>query len=86
MGGVVTEYVPFKGKVTKMDEEDVRLYRDYLSYLGLTDDEMDEYAPNLCIKMTDYSAHPVIIVIGAGAVLIGLIGLGIFILRKLRGR
>lgn len=86
MGGVVTEYVPFKGKVTKMDEEDVGLYRDYLSYLGLTDDEMDEYAPNLYIKVIDYSSHPVIIVIGAGAVLIGLIGLGIFILRKLRGR
>ena len=86
MGGVVTEYVPFKGKVTAMDSEDIGLYRDYMDYLGLTEEEMDAYAPNLYIKVIDYSSHTVIIVVGAGALLIGVIGLVLFILRKLRGR
>lgn len=86
MGGVVTEYVPFKGKVTAMDSEDIGLYRDYMDYLGLTEEEMDAYAPNLYIKVIDYSAHPAIIVAGAGALLIGLLGLVFYILRKLRGR
>ena len=69
-----------------MDDEDIRLYRDYMSYFGITDEEMDEYAPNLYIKVIDYSSHPVIIVIGAGVLLVGIILLAAFILRKIRGR
>lgn len=84
--GAVTEFVPFKGKVTAMDIEDIRLYRDYMSYFGITEEEMDEYAPNLYIKVIDYSSHPVIIVIGAGLILVGIILLAAFILRKIRGR
>lgn len=86
MSGTVTEFVPFKGKVTEMNSDDIGLYRDYMSYLGLTEEEMDEYAPNLFIKVIDYSAHPVIIVVGIGAALIGAGGLVVYVLRKLRGR
>lgn len=78
--------VHFKGKVCKMDSEDVKIYREYLSDMGMTSSDIDEYCLELYIKVTDTSTHPILL--GAGILLsvLGLLFGFLFVRNKMMGR
>lgn len=79
--------VHFKGKVTKMDSEDVNYYRTALTDdIGMDDDSIDEYCLELYIKCVDTSSHPFILIIGIVCTVAGLVLMFFFIRRKIMGR
>lgn len=78
--------VHFKGKVTKMDSEDSRLYQQALLGVGLSYDFVESSCLKLYIKCVDTGSHPVILIIGIAATVIGLVLLLVFIRRKMIGR
>lgn len=77
--------VKFKGKVTKMDSDDQKYFKQVLSEAGYTD-EFIASCPQLYIKCVDTTTHPIMLVIGIVATVIGLVLMLIFIRRKMMGR
>lgn len=78
--------VHFKGKVTKMDSEDLRLYRQWLIEGGIPEDFIDSQCLDLYIKCIDTNSHPIILIIGIVCAVVGLVLLLLFIRRKMSGR
>lgn len=78
--------VHFKGKVCKMDSEDTRLYRQYLTECGLTSEQMDESCIELYIKVTDTSNNTLVLFIGIGIIVLGLVFSFLFVRNKMIGR
>ena len=78
--------VAFKGKVTKMDSEDEKFFRQCLTSYGYTDDYIDEYCPMLYIKCVDTKSHPILLIAGIVATVIGLVFILLFVRRKMMGR
>lgn len=82
----VPTYVSFKGKVKKMDNEDIKYFRDCLSYYGLSEAEMNDYSTNLYISVVYTSGYATFMVVGALMLLVGAFFIVMFVLAKLRGR
>lgn len=78
--------VHFKGKVCKMDSEDIKIYREYLSDMGMTSADIDEYCLELYIKVTDTSSHPVLLIVGIVVIVLGLLFGFLFVRNKMMGR
>ena len=78
--------VTFKGKVTKMDDEDEKFFRQALSSYGYTDEYINEYCPLLYIKCVDTKSHPILLVAGIAATVVGVVFLLLFVRRKMMGR
>lgn len=78
--------VAFKGKVTKMDDEDEKFFRQCLSSYGYTDEFIDEYCPLMYIKCVDTKSHPVLLIAGIVATVAGLVFILLFVRRKMMGR
>lgn len=78
--------VTFKGKVTKMDDEDEKFFRQVLSSYGYTDEYINEYCPLLYIKCVDTKSHPILLVAGIAATVVGVVFLLLFVRRKMMGR
>ncbi len=78
--------VYFKGKVTKMDSEDEKFFRQMLTSYGCTDDYIDEYCPLLYIKCVDTKSHPILLVAGIVATVVGIVFILLFVRRKIMGR
>lgn len=85
-GSVPTTYVSFKGKVKKMDNEDIKYFRDCLSYYGLSEAEMNDYSTNLYISVGYTSDSAMFVTIGVLMLLVGAFFIVMFVLAKLRGR
>ena len=79
--------VHFKGKVTRMDDEDSQYYMDAISGdMELDSEYIEEYCPKLYIKCIDTSSHPFMLVIGSVCTLAGVVLMFLFVRRKLIGR
>mgnify|MGYP006972484343 CR=1 FL=1 len=78
--------VYFKGKVTKMDSEDEKFFRQYLGSYGYTDEFIDEYCPLMYIKCVDTKSHPILLVAGIVATVVGIVFILLFVRRKIMGR
>lgn len=78
--------VHFKGKVLKMDQEDVGFMKDQMESLGYSGSEIDEVSLYYYINVTDTSSHPVFLAVGIVLDVIGLLLIFIFIRRKMMGR
>lgn len=78
--------VHFKGKVTKMDSEDIGLFHDELESWGYSASEIEDIGLELYIKVTDTTSHPIILVFGIVITLLGLLFVFLFIRRKMMGR
>lgn len=77
--------VKFKGKVTKMDSDDQKYFKQVLSEAGYTDEYIAS-CPQLYIKCVDTSSHPFMLIIGIVVTVIGLVLMLLFIRRKMMGR
>lgn len=78
--------VHFKGKVLKMDQEDVGFMKDQMESLGYSGSEIDNVSLYYYINVTDTSSHPVFLAVGIALDVIGLLLIFIFIRRKMMGR
>ena len=78
--------VHFKGKVTKMDSDDSKYIRKYLTSAGYTDEEADSLVIDLYIKCVDTDSHPIMLIIGIVAAVGGVVMLLLFVRRKMIGR
>lgn len=78
--------VHFKGKVTKMDSDDSKYIRKYLTSAGYTDEEADSLVIDLYIKCVDTDSHPIMLIIGIVAAAGGVVMLLLFVRRKMIGR
>ena len=78
--------VHFKGKVCKMDSEDVKFFREYLSDQGLTSADIDEMGVELYIKVTDVSNNTPVLIIGIVISVLGLLFCFLFVRNKMMGR
>ena len=82
----LVQSVAFKGKVTKMDDEDEKFFRQCLISYGYTDEFIDEYCPLMYIKCVDTKSHPVLLIAGIAATVVGLVFILLFVRRKMMGR
>lgn len=78
--------VHIKGKIEKMDKEDIGLFEDQLETFGFTSDEIDQYGLNYYIKVTDTSTHPILLVVGIVVTVLGLLFGFLFVRNKMMGR
>ena len=78
--------IHFKGKVCKMDAEDIKLYREYLTDIGLDSSAIDEYCLELYIKVTDISNNTPVLIIGIVIIFLGLLFGFLFVRNKMMGR
>ncbi len=76
--------VHFRGKVEKMDDEDVKWFRRYLKEAGLTDEIIDECTIELYIRVKD-GAPVWLLPIGIVVTLAGAFLVFLFIRRKMMG-
>lgn len=78
--------VHFKGKVKKMDSEDIGFMKDQMESLGYEGSEIDDMSLYLYINVTDTTGHPVFFAAGIVLALLGLFFIFLFIRRKMMGR
>lgn len=77
--------IHFKGKITKMDNDDKNYFHQGLSQFGLTPEEASEYGKELYIKVIFYDNLWIPLVIGIVALLAGGAILIIMFIRKRQG-
>lgn len=77
--------IHFKGKITKMDNEDENYFREGLVEIGLTYEEAQEYGIKSYIKVIYYDNIWVPLIFGIFALLLGAAILVIMFIRKRQG-
>ncbi|MGN1339972.1 MAG: DUF6709 family protein [Oscillospiraceae bacterium] len=75
-----------KGKVCKMDSEDVRLYRQYLDQCGFSGEDIDDFCLDLYIKVTNTSNNTPVLIVAIVVSFLGLLFVFLFIRNKMIGR
>ena len=80
------ESIYFKGKVRRMDSEDVSIYHSFMTSWGYTQEEIDETCLELYIEVKDISSSPALLAIGSVVALGGVLFCILFVKRKLMGR
>ena len=83
--GVEPTPIHFKGKIVKMDSEDMTYFRDGLLEFGLTLEEAQEYGIQSYIKVIFYDNLWGPLIIGIVAFLVGVAILVIMFIRKRQG-